>query len=79
MQKALEAWVQSLGRKDSLEEEMDTHSAILACKVPWTEEPGGYSLWCRKESDMTERTHTHTHTQRIVSTAQEQVSEHIYF
>ena len=41
----------------------------------------GYSLWCRKESDMTERTHTHTHTHthRIVSTAQEQVSEHIYF
>ena len=24
-----------------LEEEMATHSSILACKVPWTEEPGG--------------------------------------
>ena len=39
----------------------------------------GYSLWWRKESDVTEytRTHTLTHTQRIVSIAQEQVSEHI--
>ena len=25
----------------SLEEEMDTHSSILAWAIPWTEEPGG--------------------------------------
>ena len=25
----------------SLEEEMATHSSILTCKIPWTEEPGG--------------------------------------
>ena len=25
----------------SLEEEMATHSSILAWKIPWTEEPGG--------------------------------------
>ena len=25
----------------SLEEEMATHSIILAWKIPWTEEPGG--------------------------------------
>ena len=30
-------WVQSLGRKDSLEEGMVTHSDILAWKVPWAE------------------------------------------
>ena len=24
-----------------LEKEMATHSSILACKIPWTEEPGG--------------------------------------
>ena len=35
-----ETWVQSLGKKDPLEKEMATHSSILACKVPWTEEPG---------------------------------------
>ena len=32
--------VQSLGREDPLEKEMETHSSILACKIPWTEEPG---------------------------------------
>ena len=36
-----ETWVQSLGREDPLEEEMETHSSILARKIPWTEEPGG--------------------------------------
>ena len=33
--------VWSLGREDPLEEEMATHSSILAWKIPWTEEPGG--------------------------------------
>ena len=36
----LETWVRSLGREDSLEKEMATHSSILAWKIPWTEEPG---------------------------------------
>ena len=36
-----ETWVPSLGWEDSLEEEMATHSSILAWKVPWIEEPGG--------------------------------------
>ena len=27
--------------EDPLEEEMATHSSILAWKIPWTEEPGG--------------------------------------
>ena len=35
-----ETQVQSLGRKDSLEEEMATHSSTLAWKIPWMEEPG---------------------------------------
>ena len=38
-----EARVQSLGQEDPLEEEMATHSSILAWGTPWTEEPGG--LW----------------------------------
>ena len=29
-----------LGQEDPLEEEMATHSNILAWKTPWTEEPG---------------------------------------
>ena len=34
-------WVQSLGQEDPLEEEMATHSTVLAWRIPWTEEPGG--------------------------------------
>ena len=34
-------WVRSLGWEDPLEEEMATHSGILAGNIPWTEEPGG--------------------------------------
>ena len=34
-------WVQSLGWEDSLEEEVATHSGILAWSIPWTEESGG--------------------------------------
>ena len=41
MQEIQETQVQSLGREDPLEEEMATHSSILAWKVPWIEEPGG--------------------------------------
>ena len=33
--------VQSLGRKDALEEEIVSHSSILARKIPRTEEAGG--------------------------------------
>ena len=36
-----EMWVQSLGWEDPLEEEMATHSSILAWRTSWTEEPGG--------------------------------------
>ena len=30
---------------------MATHSSILAWKIPWTEEPAGYSPWGNKELD----------------------------
>ena len=33
-------WVRSLGQEDPLEEEMATHSSILAWRIPWTGEPG---------------------------------------
>ena len=36
-----EIWVRSLGQEVPLEEEMATHSSILAWGIPWTEEPGG--------------------------------------
>ena len=40
-----ETQVQSLGWEDPLEKEIATHSSICAWKIPWTEEPGGYSPW----------------------------------
>ena len=35
-----EAWVQSLGQEDPLENEIAIHSSILAWEIPWIEEPG---------------------------------------
>ena len=34
-------WFRFLGQEDPLEEEMATHSSILAWKIPWTRKPGG--------------------------------------
>ena len=48
-------WVPSLGQEDPLEEEMATHSSILAWKISWTEEPGGLQSMGCKESDATEQ------------------------
>ena len=61
-----ETWVQSVGWEDPLEEEMATHSSILARKIPWTEEAGrlqsmGLQGWIQLSMCM--HTHTHTHTQ----------------
>ena len=36
-----ETQVQSLGREDPLEEDMETHSSTLTWRILWTEEPGG--------------------------------------
>ena len=41
MQERQETWVRSLGGEVPLEEEMATHSSILAWEILWTEEPGG--------------------------------------
>ena len=54
-----EMQVRSLGWEDPLEKGMAAHSSILAWRILWTEEPGGYSPQGRKESDTTEqRTHS---------------------
>ena len=47
--------VRSLGREDPLEEEMATHSSILAWRIPWTEEPGGLQdMGSQRDRDETE-------------------------
>ena len=49
-----ETWIQSLGWEDPLEEDMATHSSILAWEIPWTEEPGRLQfIRFQKDSDMT--------------------------
>ena len=45
-------WVRSLGGEDPLEEEMATHSNILAWRIPPTEEPTAH----RVTKDMPEAT-----------------------
>ena len=50
-----ETWIKSLGHEDPLEKGMDTHFSILIWRIPWTEEPGSYSPWGCKESDMTDQ------------------------
>ena len=44
MQETQEMQVWSLGEEYSLEESVATQSSILACRIPWTEEPGGIQL-----------------------------------
>ena len=47
-----ETLVRSLAWEDPLKKEMATHSSILACRIPWIEEPGGIHGFT--ELDMTE-------------------------
>ena len=49
-----EMQIQSLGREDSLEKEMRTHSSILAWEIPRTEETGRLQSMGCKESDTAE-------------------------
>ena len=39
VQKVQKTWVRSLSQEYPLEEEMATHSSILAFRIPWTREP----------------------------------------
>ena len=48
-----EMWVRFLSHED-LEEEMSTHSRILAWEIPWTEELGGRLSMTSQKSDATE-------------------------
>ena len=48
MQETKEKCVRSLGWEDPLEDEMATHSSVLAWKIPWTESLVGSSPWFAK-------------------------------
>ena len=49
-----ETGVGSQGTEDSLEKGMATHSSIPPWRIPWTDEPVGYSPGDHEELDMTE-------------------------
>ena len=57
-----ETWDQSLGWKDPLEKGMETHSSILAWRIPWTEEPGRLQSigWQRVRHDWSDLAYSHT-------------------
>ena len=60
-----ETQVWSLGWEDPLEKEMATHSSLLSCEIPWTEEPGGLYVCPQghKELDVTKLTE---HTRKVL-------------
>ena len=75
--KCVEMQVWSLCWKGSLEEGMETHSSVLAWRIPWTEEPGGVQSmgsqrvghdWvCAHIEYLTQRGRSHTHVHDIRS------------
>ena len=61
MQETRETWVWSLQWEDLLEEEMATHSSILAWEIPGTEEPGRLqSMGLQRTGHDWTSMHTHT-------------------
>ena len=54
MQEPLDTRVQSLDQEDPLEEEMATHSSLLAWEIPRTEDPGTLQSMGSQESDTTQ-------------------------
>ena len=59
MQETQEMQVGSLGEEDPLEEEMATHSSILAWRIPWTGQPGGLQFMGSQSQTQLSDKHTH--------------------
>ena len=57
-----ETWIWSLDREDPLEEEMTTHSSILAWRIPRTNEPGAVQSMRLQRVRHNWVTKTHTHS-----------------
>ena len=56
-----ETWVQALGWEVPLQEELATHSSILAWRISWAEEPDGLQSMGSKESDTTLQLNNNTY------------------
>ena len=72
-----ETLVQSLGQEDPLEEEMATHSSILAWEIPWPEKSGGLQSMGHKQTDKTE--HRSSSMSCIIKHAQYVFAERLHF
>ena len=57
-----EVQVQSLSQEEPPEKEMVTHSSILACQIPWSEEPGGVQSMGLQKSRSRLSTHGQQYT-----------------
>ena len=73
MQEMQEMWVQYPGQEDSLEEEMATHSNILAWEIPSKRSLAGYSPWGRRVGHDW-ATELHTQGVKIGATEKQQVT-----
>ena len=60
MQETQEMQARSLRWEDPLEKGLATHPSILAWRIPWTEEPGGWQSMRSQRSDVTEWLGTHS-------------------
>ena len=58
MRETAETQLWSLGREDPLDEEMATHSSILAWEISWIEETGRLQSMDHEEADATEQLST---------------------
>ena len=56
MQETYEMQIRSLGGEDPPEKAMATHVNMLACRIPWTEEPEELQSMGSKRVDTTEAT-----------------------
>ena len=62
-----ETQVQFLSWEDPLEEEMTTHSSILAWRISWQRNLAGYSLWVHKSwTGLSDSTHDHCSTYNFI-------------
>ena len=68
-----ETKVQPLDWEDPREEEMATHSSILAWKIPWQATVHGDSPW------MTQHAHTHTHINVVKVIDQDNISKFLNY
>ena len=72
-QETQETRIRSLGQEDPLEEEMATHSSILAWEIPWTEEPGRLHSIASRSQTRLKQFSTHRNERSVFVTGQVEI------